>query len=44
VVVSAAEYERLVAARPDFKEYLLSMPDLDELEIPARGPAREVEL
>ena len=33
VVVSAAEFERLTGQALDFKEFLLSVPDLDILEI-----------
>lgn len=45
VVVSAAEFQRLAGGRPDFKEYLLSGPDLSalDLERPADLP-RDVEL
>jgi prevent-host-death family protein len=40
VVVSTAEFQRLTKRIPDFKEFLLSAPDLDELEIdrPRDGP------
>ncbi|MFA6012836.1 MAG: type II toxin-antitoxin system Phd/YefM family antitoxin [Desulfobacteraceae bacterium] len=30
VIVSAKEYETLVSCRPDFKDFLLSCPRLDE--------------
>src|SRR5262249_42477444 len=33
VVVSADEYERLAGNKPDFKEYLLSGPDLSALDL-----------
>jgi len=33
VVVSIEEYRRLTADKPDFKDFLLSAPDLDLLEI-----------
>jgi prevent-host-death family protein len=44
VVVPAKEYERLRGGE-DFKDFLLSTPDLDRLEIHrASDPARKVEL
>lgn len=33
VVLSADEYRRLQAGRPDFKEFLLAAPDLEDLDI-----------
>ena len=33
VVLAAEEYRRLQAGRPDFKEFLMGAPDLDDLEI-----------
>jgi prevent-host-death family protein len=45
VVVSMEDYRRLAGSRSDFKDFLLSGPDLSELEI--RRPserAREVDL
>lgn len=33
VVVSMEDYRRLAGSRPDFKEFLLSGPDLSRLEI-----------
>lgn len=45
VVLAAEEFRRLEGGLPDFKEFLLAAPELDELEIrrdPA--PARSVEL
>lgn len=45
VVLSAKEFRRLTGAVPDFKEFLLAAPDLEQLEI--RRPderARFVEL
>jgi antitoxin Phd len=45
VVISSAEYERLKGNRMDFKEYLMSAPDLsilDELERP-KDPPREID-
>jgi prevent-host-death family protein len=45
VVVSMEEYRRLTRDRPDFREFLLSAPDLDALEIDRPGDrARTVEL
>ncbi len=45
VVISADEYRRLSGERPDFKEFLLSGPDLGQLEIERTGDlSREVEL
>jgi prevent-host-death family protein len=45
VVLSAAEFRRLTGEKPDFKTYLLSGPDLGDLEFgrPAELP-REAEL
>ena len=45
VVLSVADYEKLEAAKPDFRASLLSGPKLDDLDIErARDPGREVEL
>lgn len=45
VVVSADEYRRLAGERPDFRDFLLSGPDVGELEIHrARDLFRDVEL
>ncbi len=45
VVLSAEDYRKLEAAKPDFKEYLLSGPKVDDLEIERpRDLGREVEL
>jgi antitoxin Phd len=45
VVLSAEEYRRLQAGRPDFKEFLLGGPRLDELDIRRdTRPARIVDL
>jgi antitoxin Phd len=45
VVVSIEEYRRLTRDRPDFREFLLTAPDLDLLEIDRQGDrARTVEL
>jgi prevent-host-death family protein len=45
VVVALDEFERLKGEQPDFKAFLRSGPDLDELEIERdRTPARKVEL
>jgi len=44
VVMSIEEYRRLARGRPDFREFLLSAPDLDLLEIDRPGDrARTVE-
>lgn len=45
VVVSAAEYRRLTGDKPDFMDFLLSAPDLGELDL-QRSPEfpREVDL
>ncbi len=46
VVVAADEYRRLTAGAPDFKAFLLSAPDLSDLELdsPARDLPRESDL
>jgi hypothetical protein len=45
VVVSIEEYRRLTDELPSFKEFLLTSPDLDALEIErSRERARVVEL
>lgn len=45
VVIDIAEYRRLRGGVPDFKEFLRSAPDLDELEISrSTEPARTVDL
>lgn len=45
VVLSIESYRRLKAAKPDFKEYLLSGPKVDDFEIDRpRDLGREVEL
>ncbi len=45
VVVSATEFQRLTGSVPDFKDFLLSLPDLGGLEIRrATDAARLVEL
>jgi prevent-host-death family protein len=44
VVLSVSEFERLREDMPDFKEFLLSAPDLDRLDIRREEkPARRVE-
>jgi prevent-host-death family protein len=45
VIVSASEFRRLTENRPDFKDYLMSGPDLSLLDLsrPADLP-RDVEL
>ena len=45
VVLDVREYRRLVGVPMDFKEFLLSMPRGDELEIDrSKEPTRAVEL
>jgi antitoxin Phd len=45
VVLSKAEYDRLRKPVPDFKEFLLSFPPLEELDIRrSREKARKVDL
>lgn len=45
VMVSSEEYRRLTGGKPDFKEFLMSGPDVGELEIYRdRSMPREVEL
>ncbi len=45
VVLSMAEYHKLEAAKPDFKEFLLSGPKVDDFEIDRpRDFGRRVEL
>jgi len=45
VVISSTEFQRLTGRAPDFKEFLLSMPDLDALDIRRdKTLARRVEL
>ena len=45
VVVSTTEFHRLTGTVPDFKDFLLSLPDLDNLDIVrAEDAARPVEL
>jgi prevent-host-death family protein len=45
VVVSTAEFQRLTGDVPDFKDFLLSAPDFEELDIQRpKDPARVVEL
>lgn len=45
VVVPSEEYRRLTGDRPDFKEFLLSGPDLSVLELERSvEPPREVDL
>jgi len=45
VVVSAEEYERLTKPKLSFKEYLLSGPDLSELDLTRQKDyPREIEL
>jgi prevent-host-death family protein len=45
VVVSIEEYRRLSGSKPDFKEYLLSGPDLSLLDLErVKDHPRDVEL
>lgn len=45
VVVAADEYRRLTGSRPDFKEFLLSGPDLSALDLERSSDLpREIEL
>ena len=45
VVVSAQEYQQLTRSGPDFKQFLMEAPDLEELDIRRdTKPARAVEL
>lgn len=45
VIVSTDEYARLNGSKPDFKEFLLSFPDLEPLEIErSKEHARTIEL
>lgn len=45
VIVPAREYQRLTGEKPDFKEFLVNAPALDELDIRRdRSLPREVEL
>ena len=46
VVLSAAEYHRLVGGGPDLKTFLLAGPDLSplELDLPERDLPRDIEL
>lgn len=45
VVIDIDEYRRLRGGEPDFKSFLRSAPDLDELEIDrSPAPPRTVEL
>lgn len=44
VMVPAREYQRLAGGKPDFKEFLMNAPALDELDIRRdRSLPREVE-
>ena len=45
VVLSATRYRELAGHRPDFRDFLLSAPDLDDLDIErSREIARVVDL
>jgi prevent-host-death family protein len=45
IVLAAEEYHRLQSGLPDFKEFLVSAPDLSALDIRRDGaPARTVDL
>lgn len=43
IVLSEADYQRLTGERPSFKEYLLTGPDLSELDLQRdESPLRDV--
>lgn len=45
VLLSVEDYRRLEAAKPDFKEYLLSGPKVESFDIPRdKDTGREIEL
>ncbi|GAA5251932.1 hypothetical protein KNCP2_02200 [Candidatus Rickettsia kedanie] len=45
VIMSIKDYKQLTKQKPDFKEYLLSIPKTDDLVIErAQGKARDFEL
>ncbi|AAL03857.1 prevent-host-death family protein [Rickettsia conorii subsp. heilongjiangensis] len=45
VIISIKDYKQLTKQKPDFKEYLLSIPKTDNLDIQrAKGYARDFEL
>ncbi|XVN41029.1 MAG: type II toxin-antitoxin system Phd/YefM family antitoxin [Rickettsia endosymbiont of Argas persicus] len=45
VIISIKDYKQLTKQKPDFKEYLLSIPKNDDLVIErAKGYARDFEL
>ncbi|MBN6052307.1 type II toxin-antitoxin system Phd/YefM family antitoxin [Nonomuraea sp. RK-328] len=45
VIIDMAEYRRLKGDEPDFKEFLLSAPDLSELDLTrSKDLPREVDL
>ncbi|MEV0150923.1 MULTISPECIES: type II toxin-antitoxin system Phd/YefM family antitoxin [unclassified Nonomuraea] len=45
VVIDMAEYRRLKGDEPDFKEFLLSAPDLSELDLTrSKDLPREIDL
>jgi prevent-host-death family protein len=45
VVLDIDEYRRLTAPRTDFKEFLMSMPRIDDLEIErSKDMGREIDL
>ena len=45
VVISAEEYRRLTGGKPDFAEFLLSAPDLSQLDLErSTDLAREIDL
>ena len=44
-VISEAEYQRLTGEKPDFIEFLLSAPDMSDLDLERdRSPMRDIEL
>ncbi|MFT5052735.1 MAG: prevent-host-death family protein [Chlamydiales bacterium] len=45
VLVSAAEFDRLVGKKPDFIEFLLGAPDMGDLDLDRdRTPMRDLDL
>ena len=44
VIVDIDEFHRLAAPPMDFKEFLLSIPKGDDLELPPRDYGREIDL
>ena len=44
VIVDIDEYERLTGHTNDFKQFLMSIPKGDDLELPPRDMPREIDL